>query len=397
MGPYRSYKYPWRKDNHFEILLDSTAFFPRMLAAIAAARQYLLLEMYLMESGAVADRFIGALLEAAKRGVRIYLLLDDFGSRKLDQRDRRQLAHRNIHTVYYNPLASYSTLYNLYRIVWRRIDRGLYRNHRKLLLVDGTVAYAGGAGITDAVDSPRDPAMRWRETMIEIQGPVLGDWQQTFTESWNRYAEQALDLPDIKPAGFENGPRGRVTVNERHRMGIQRSLLRHLKSARQRIWFATAYFIPSWNIRRKLKHAARRGIDVRLLLPGPVTDHPGARHASHRYYGRLLKSGIRIYEYMPRFFHAKTVLCDDWVTIGSCNYDRWNLQWNLEANQEINDRDMAASVTDMFMTDFTNSVEVTSSEWEQRSWHLHLLEWFWRRVELLSLKIRKRRHPGNRQ
>jgi phosphatidylserine/phosphatidylglycerophosphate/cardiolipin synthase-like enzyme len=85
------------------------------------------------------------------------------------------------------------------------------------------------------------------------------------------------------------------------------------------------------------------------------------------------------------------VLCDDWVTIGSCNYDRWNLQWNLEANQEIDDRDMAATVTDMFMTDFTNSVEVTSSEWEQRGWYLRVLEWFWRRVELLSLKIRRRR------
>jgi phosphatidylserine/phosphatidylglycerophosphate/cardiolipin synthase-like enzyme len=391
MGPYRSYKFPWRKDNHFEILVDSTTFFPRMLAAIAAARQYLLLEMYLVESGAVADRFIDALLEAAERGVRIYLLLDDFGSQKLDRRDRGKLAHRNIQTVYYNPLPSYSTLYNLYRIVWQRIHRGLYRNHRKLLLVDGRVAYAGGAGITDAVAAPREPEMRWRETMIEIQGPVLGDWQQLFTESWNKYAEQALDLPGVTPAGFDKGPTGRLTVNQRHRTGIQRSLLKHMKSARQRIWFATAYFIPSWSIRRKLKHAARRGVDVRLLLPGPVTDHPGARHASHRYYGRLLKSGIHIYEYRPRFFHAKTVLCDDWVTIGSCNYDRWNLQWNLEANQEIDDRDMAATVTDMFMTDFTNSVEVTSSEWEQRGWYLRVLEWFWRRVELLSLKIRRRR------
>jgi len=393
MGPYRSYKYPWRVDNHFEILVDSTAFYPRMLAAIAAARRYLLLEMYLVESGAVADRFIDALLKAAERGVSIYLLLDDFGSLKLDQHDRGQLAHRNIQTVYYNPLPSYSTLYNLYRILWQRIHRGLYRNHRKLLLVDGRVAYAGGAGITDAVDSPREPELRWRETMIEIQGPVLGDWQQLFTESWNKYAEWALDLPGMTPASFDNGSPGRVTVNQRHRTGIQRSLLKSMKSARQRIWFATAYFIPSWGIRRKLKHAARRGVDVRLLLPGPVTDHPGARHASHRYYGRLLKSGIRIYEYTPRFFHAKTVLCDDWVTIGSCNYDRWNLLWNLEANQEINDRDIAATVTGTFITDFANSVEISSSEWEQRGWHLRVLEWFWRRVELLSLKIRERRRP----
>jgi len=394
MNSHRSYKFPWREDNHFEILVDSTAFLPRMLDSIHSARQTILLEMYLIVSGTVADRFIHALLQAARRGVQVYLLLDDFGAQRLEHRDRERLAHRNIQTVYYNPLPSYSTLYNLYRIVWQRINRGLYRNHRKLLLVDGKIAFAGGAGITDEVDSPRAPDMRWRETMIEIQGPVLGDWQQLFTESWNKYAKQALVLPAVTPATLANGQRGRVSMNEaRRRMGIQRSLLTHIKSARHRVWFATAYFIPSWSIRRKLKRAARNGFDVRLLLPGPVTDHPGVRHASRRYYGRLLKSGIRIYEYAPRFFHAKTVLCDNWVTIGSCNYDRWNLQWNLEANQEIDDRNMAATVADMFMNDIADSHEYTSGEWEQRSWHLRALEWFWRHVELLSLKIRHRRRP----
>lgn len=364
-----------------------------MFAAIDAAQQYLLLEMYLIESGAVADHLIKALLGAAERGVQGYLLLDDYGARQLGPNDRAQLVHRNIHIVYYNPLTSHSTLYNLYRIVWQRIYHGLYRNHRKLLLVDGKTAFTGGAGIIDAVDSPGEPGLRWRETMIEIQGPILGDWQQLFTESWNRYARQALTLPTVTPVALPNGQAGRVTVNEaRIRTGIQRSLLKQLKSARQRIWFATAYFIPSWSMRRKLKRAARAGVDVRLLLPGPVTDHPGVRHASRRYYGRLLQSGIRIYEYTPRFFHAKTVLCDSWVTIGSCNYDRWNLQWNLEANQEIDDPDMAATVAAMFRDDFANSSEYTSSEWEQRGWHPRTLEWFWRRVELLSLKIRQRRH-----
>lgn len=393
MGSQQRYKFPWRDDNHFEILVDSTAFFPRMLDAIDAARQTILLEMYLVESGTIADRFIHALLTAADRGVQVYLLLDDFGSQKLDLHDRRQLAHRNIQTVYYNPLNSYSTLYNVYRIVWQQSNRGLYRNHRKLLLVDARIAFVGGTGIKDEVDSPRAPAMRWRETMIGIQGPVLGDWQQLFTESWNKQAKQALALPAVTPAAFSNGQPGRVTVNEAHsRIGIQKSLLKHVKDARRHIWFATAYFIPTWSIRRKLKDAARRGVDVRLLLPGPVTDHPGVRHASHRYYGRLLKSGIRIYEYTPRFFHAKTVCCDNWVTIGSCNYDRWNLQWNLEANQEIDDPEMAATIAAMFTDDFANSLEVTSSDWEQRSWHLRALEWFWRRVEMLSMKIRQRRH-----
>jgi cardiolipin synthase len=394
MVPYRRYKFPWRAGNHFETLVDSTVFLPRMLAAIDLARQYLLLEMYLVESGVVADRLIHALLEAAERGVQIYLLLDDYGARQLGRRDRERLTHRNIQSVYYNPLDSHSTLYNLYKIVWQRITHGLHRNHRKLLLVDGELAFAGGTGITDAVDSPRAPGMRWRETMLEIRGPILADWQQLFTESWNSYARQPLTLPAVPPVTLANGQLGRVTVNEaRRRIGIQQSLLKQLKTARHRIWFATAYFIPSWSIRRKLKHAARRGVDVRLLLPGPVTDHPGARYASRRYYGRLLHSGIRIYEYRQRFFHAKTVLCDDWVSIGSCNYDRWNLQWNLEANQEIDDQDMAATVAAIFMNDFANSHEHTGRDWHLRSWHLRALEWFWRRVELLSLKIRHRRRP----
>jgi len=394
MAPDKNYKFPWREDNHFEILVDSTVFLPRMLDAIHSARQTILLEMYLVVSGTVADRLVHALLQAARRGVQVYLLLDDFGAQGLEHRDREQLVHPNIQIVYYNPLPSYSILHNLYRIVWQHIHHGLYRNHRKLLLIDGKIAFTGGAGITDAVDSPRAPGMRWRETMIEIRGPVLGDWQQLFIESWNKSAKHALTLPSVTPAIFADGQRGRVSVNEaRRRMGIQRSLLSQIKTARQRIWFSTAYFIPSWSVRRKLKRAAGNGVDVRLLLPGPVTDHPGARHASHRYYARLLHSGIRIYEYMPRFFHAKTVLCDNWATIGSCNYDRWNLQWNLEANQEIDNPDMAATIASMFINDIADCHEYTAGEWEQRNWRLRALEWFWRRVELLSLKIRHRRRP----
>jgi cardiolipin synthase len=394
MTPSRRYRFPWREGNRFEILVDSPAFFPRMLDAIGAARHYILLEMYLFESGMVTDRFIDALLVAAGRGVRVRLLLDDYGAIALNRRDRARLAHRGIEIVYYNPLPSYSTIYNLYRVIWRNIDRGLYRNHRKLLLVDGRVAYTGGAGITDEVDSPSKPTMRWRETMLEIRGPVLGDWQQLFAQSWNKYAPTPLTLPEVTPETFAEGPRGRVTINEaRRQIGMQRSLIRHIHGARQRIWFATAYFIPPWSIRRRLKRAARTGADVRLLLPGPITDHPGARHTSHRFYLRLLKNGVRIFEYKPRFMHAKTVLCDNWVTIGSCNYDRWNLQWNLEANQEIDDPDMAAKAANMLLRDFADSQEYTSEEWHHRSWRLRMLEWFWRKVELLSMKIRYRHRP----
>ena len=392
MAIVQRYKFPWREGNQFTVLVDSTAFLPRMLSAIEQAKQYLLLEMYLVESGVVADRIINSLLQAAERGVQSYLLFDDYGAHQLNTDDRERLAHQHIQVVYYNPLSSHNTLYNLYLVFWQRINKSLYRNHRKLLLVDGRVAFAGGAGITDEVDSPAAPELRWRETMIEIRGPILEDWQLLFTESWNRFAGEKLALPDMASELIENGQPGRVTVNEAYRrVGIQRSLIKQLKCARQRIWFSTAYFIPTWSIRRRLMHAARKGIDVRLLLPGSVTDNPGARYASRRYYGKLLKSGIRIYEYTPRFLHAKTVLCDDWVSIGSCNYDRWNLQWNLEANQEIDSSDVATTIANLFENDFAHSVEHHQQQWEQRSGYLRILEWFWRRVELLSLKIRQRR------
>jgi cardiolipin synthase len=389
---FRLGHFPWRKANRFEILVDSTAFFPRMLNAIGAARKYLLLEMYLFESGAVADRFINALLEAAERGVHIYLLLDDFGALQLKRGDRDRLKQPNIRIAYFNPLPSSSLLYNLYQILWQRTTHGLHRNHRKLLLVDGRLAYTGGTGITDAVEPPAAPQLRWRETMVEIQGPVVGDWQALFTASWNATVQSALALPPVTQASFAADQRGRVSINEaRRRIGMQWSLNEHLRGASQRIWFSTAYFIPSLSIRRKLKRAARAGIDVRLLLPGPVTDHPGARYASRRYYGRLLRNAVRIYEYMPRFLHAKTVLCDNWVAIGSSNYDRWNLHWNLEANQEIDDPTVASTAVSMFLNDFANSCEYTSEEWRRRSWSSRALEWFWRQVERLSLKIGHRR------
>jgi len=386
------YRFPWRAGNQFELLIDSTEFYPRMLAAIHSAHQYILLEMYLVESGDVTKHFIQALLAAANRGIKIYLLLDDYGSIGLKQRDRKQLTHPNILIVYYNPLGSHNTLYNIYRIVWRQSYRSLYRNHRKLLLVDGKIAFVGGAGLTDKFAPIHHPEKRWRETMMAILGPTLIDWQQLFLDSWNKYSNEQLTLPEITAIPFNNGQLSRVTVNEAYRWhGIQRSLIKRLHNAQNQIWFATAYFVPSWRIRRKLKRAAKAGVDVRLLLPGPITDHPGVRYVSHRYYSELLKSGVRIFEFQPRFIHAKTVLCDNWITIGSSNFDRWNFQWNLEANLETENKELATRVKRMFEHDFLDSRECTYLEWRHRNLRLRILQWFWHKIEAISLKIKQRR------
>lgn len=384
----RRFHFPWREGNRFDILVDGSNFLPRMLDAINSACETILLEMYLIESGSVVDRFITALLDAAERDVQAYLLLDDYGAIGLKQRERERLVHKNIHIAYYNRLRSHSTLYNLYRIFLLRQEHSLYRNHRKLLLIDGQTAFVGGTGLVDEFDPPGHPEMQWRETMVSIQGPVVADWQQLFTTSWNKSTQQTLSLPQPQPVEHTEAQRGRITVNDIERYSeVLLSLTRHIAHARVRVWLATAYFVPRWRIRRALKRAAKSGVDVRLLLPGPITDHPGVRYISHRLYGRLMKNGVRIFEYQPRFMHAKSVLCDDWVAIGSSNFDRWNLRWNLEANQEIKDEVLAAQVKEMFEHDFSNSVEYSYEQWYRRSWFKRLLQWFWKQVEILSQKI----------
>jgi phosphatidylserine/phosphatidylglycerophosphate/cardiolipin synthase-like enzyme len=361
----------WRDGNRFRLLPDGDQFFPAMLDAIATARHDILLEMYLFSSGQVADRFIDALYQAAERGVTVYLLLDDFGARELTQADRRRLIHPSIHIAWHNPL----------RIGHFR--RYLSRDHRKLLLVDGERAFTGGMGISDAFDPPLPGTRRWRDNAVEIHGPVVGDWRQLFTQTWNHWSDLPLSAAEPGP-GEAGSARGRLRASHaRSARHMTRSLIAAALGARGRVWIATAYFIPSRRLRRVLRRRARQGLDVRLLLPGPVTDHPGVRHASRRYYARLLRNGVRIFEYQPRFLHAKLVLCDDWLSIGSSNFDRWNLRRNLEANQEIDDPTIAASARQLFEADLVEAREITAQAWRQRPWHHRLVQWFWGRIEVM--------------
>jgi len=351
-----------------------------MLEAIETAHHYVLLEIYLIESGTVAARFIDAFVRAARRGVTVKLLLDDFGALGLSPRDRERLGQGGVELLLYNPIRISKHL------------RNMFRDHRKLLIVDGEVAYVSGAGITDEFDSPKEPDQSWRETAARIRGPVLRDWQELFVRLWNRHASKPLVLPVRAPPDETDDMRGRVTVTTAlARQDIKRSLYNRLRHAKRRVWLATAYFVPSRKVRRALKQAARRGVDVRLLLPGPYTDHPAIRHAGRRFYTGLLRAGIRIFEYQPRFLHAKTILCDDWVSIGSSNLDRWNLRWNLEANQEVESVTFGDAVKTMFDEDFRNSMECLYEAWRRRPWHARLREQLWGRVDMWLESLGRRK------
>lgn len=372
------YRLPWREGNRFDVLVDGGSFYPPMLEAIAAAQRYVLLEMYLAESGNVADRFVDAFCAAAERGVEIYIVLDDLGTRGLARAERERLERAGCHIVIYNPLRLGKWLHNL------------ARDHRKLLLVDGAVGFVGGTGITDHFDPQVSGDRRWRETMMRIRGPVLADWQALFEETWARCGGKG-EIPPCAPRFHQAGKRGCVISSHGlAEQDITRMLLNYVYSAQQRVWLSTAYFAPTRRIRRALRHAARRGIDVRLLLASPYTDHPPVRHAGRRFYGRLLHQGVRIFEFPGRVLHAKAVLCDDWSSIGSANFDHWTSRWNLEANQAVLDRDFAEEVAAMFQRDFDISTEVTHAHWLNRSWRSRTLEWWWGTIDRMLHRFGKR-------
>lgn len=364
------YRFPWREGNRYHLLVDGNHFFPAMLGAIERAQSHALLEFYLFESGDVANHFITTMVDAATRGVQVYLLLDDFGALKLQHQDRERLLAGGVHLSFYNPLR------------YGGLRRNLFRDHRKLLLVDGHTAFIGGAGITDEFAALPTQRLFWHETMVRISGPCVADWQEVFEQNWNIWASPVIKLPVARPACQAGGAPGRVTLNSPSRMEIKRSLLMRVRNAERRVWISTAYFIPSFKLRRALRHAVENGADVRLLLPGEHTDHPAVRHASRRYYNYLLGRGVRIYEYQPRFLHAKIILCDDWISTGSSNIDRWNLRWNLEANQEIDDESFTRQIEALFLEDFIQSREILLDEWRKRAWYHLLQEWFWGKVEL---------------
>ena len=204
-----------------------------MLESIAQARRYVFFEIYLIESGCVAARFIDALSAASTRGVLVKLLLDDFGALKLNAPDRARLRGAGVDLRFYNPLRLRQFLHNL------------FRDHRKLLIVDGDVAYVSGAGITDDFDSPHNPSLNWRENAVRVCGPVLPDWIELFQRVWERRTETPLDLTPSQETTQTDGMLGRVGVNNAvFLQDIKRALHQHVRRARFRVWIATAYFVP---------------------------------------------------------------------------------------------------------------------------------------------------------
>lgn len=371
---------PWRAGNHFVLFNDADDFYAHLLTQIATARSAICIEMYLVDSGTITTRLLDALLQAAKRGVQVRFLIDAIGAARFTQADRQRLSGPQIELRVFNPISHKKWQFNL------------ARDHRKIIVIDGKTAMTGGAGISDDFSQEVSRTRAWRDTIVCVSGPLVADWLHLFeriwahydaihTRAWREKLRVALTQFQSFPSANPGLPQARVISSRGFGNNpILNSLIDAINRSEERVWLSTAYFYPSRRLVRALKLAASRGIDVALLLPGAHTDHPGVRYAGRSWYTTLLQANIRICEYQPRFLHQKAALADHWVSLGSCNFDRWNLRWNLEANLETNDPDFAEQVGAMLQQDFSAATAFTLEGWRSRAWSERVREYLWKLV-----------------
>ena len=358
------YQYPWRYNNSFQILVDGADYFSAMLSEIKDAKFQILFESYLFQSGDTANDFITELCAAKKRGVEVLILLDEYGAKGLSGKDKQKLITEDIELINYNPVNFF------------HLGKSLRRDHRKLLVIDDAIAFIGGAGITDEFNSRISPAY-WHDVMLKVKGNIVLDLIHSFKNIWHQQKPTSLVNaiePASPPGNIKNKSRALISAGT-ERNEIIRSIISHIRSSKKKVWLTSPYFISSWKIRRALRQAARKGVDVRLVFPGPCSDHKWISYGIQRYYQRLLKSNIAIYEFQPRFSHAKIILCDDWFTIGSSNFDLWNQFLNLDVNIEIHDSFSHKKIVELFELDFSESSLVILNQWNTRSFFQHAREW----------------------
>jgi cardiolipin synthase len=368
--------WPWRPDTRARLLWESHEFVPAIIDALELARRHIDMELYLVESGPLFNRFYRALVDAVGRGVRVRLLIDAVGSAALSDHDRERLSDSGVYLRVFNTLR------------FGHFLEGLIRDHRKLIIVDGRLAYSGGMCISDWYDTTLSGDQVWLDAMAEISGPVVKDCGALFEQSWQlasrghmrealrwrlkRVREPMAPAPDTR----EDHVRLCAARGGRHNL-LLLTLLRHIRRARREVWLCTPYFFPHRALIHVLCLAAKRGVSVTLTLPGPITDHPALRRAGQYYYQRLLAAGVVVQEFQPRFFHLKAALVDDWVTLGSSNYDRWNLGWNLDANLEFSDPAFRLAMQKRRVAMGKLSTEIRWREWCKRSLWQRWRERFW--------------------
>jgi cardiolipin synthase len=347
------------RGNRVAIYTNGTQFYPAMLEAIRGATRSVNMECYIFQPGTIADQFIEALSDRARHGVNVTIVVDAIGSFTLWGTPLRRLRDAGCRVEAYQ------------RIRWYSLARLNNRTHRELLVVDGRMAFTGGAGIADWWASPKGRQVQpWRDTMARIEGPIVAALQGVAAENWLECCGEILTgpehFPDLEPCGHatafvvKSSPSDRATAS---RVAFQ--LL--MEGADFELRISTPYFLPDRALRRALVAIARRGVAVSVIVPGRHTDQQWVRLASRRMWGDLLAAGIRIYEYQPAMTHMKVLIADGlWSVLGTTNIDNRSFEHNDEVNVAMQDPEVAARLFEDYRRDIEASCEITLEQWQRR-------------------------------
>jgi cardiolipin synthase A/B len=330
-----------------------------MLAAIRSAKRQILFETYIWKGDAVGESFKRELSEAAGRGVEVYAIYDGFANLVVSPLFKR-----------FGPRLRVLE-YPLYNAGLRFFDLRRYgRDHRKILVVDDEVAFVGGYNI----GSPY--ATEWRDTHVRITGPGVWDLKRAFADFWNLNRRPRHGRPLLLETAPDWEPRIRIhrNVPRLWMFPIRAMYLEAINRASSHVWMTHAYFIPDSDFVEAVVAAARRGVDVRLLVPA-TSNHVVADWLSRGYYGEMLGAGVRIFRFQGAMVHAKTSTIDGrWSTVGTANVDRLSMTGNYEVNVEFIDDAMAAQMERVYETDLSNCVELTAGTWAARGLHRKFTE-----------------------
>jgi cardiolipin synthase len=344
--------------NRFEVLLNGDEIFPSMLRAIREARTAICFETYIYWAGDIGREFATALSERARAGVKVHVMLDWLGSVKMDASLLKQMEQAGVEIRRYHEPR------------WYNLDKLNNRTHRKILVTDGRVGFTGGVGIAPEWTGHAQDPDHWRDTHFRIEGPAVAEMQAVFNDNWVKSTGNVLHGDAYFPALSSRGNGAAQVFSSSPSGGSESMQLMYLlaiTAADRSLDLEMAYFVPDALSRETILAAIKRGVRVRIIVPGKHIDTDTARLASRAVWGDLLKAGVEIYEYQPTMFHCKVMVVDGYmVSVGSTNFDDRSFRLNDEENLNIFDEAFAGRQLEIFEADLKHAKRITYAEWQAR-------------------------------